>query len=124
MTMIELEQVSRHYASGARCVRALSDVTLQIAAGEYIALLGPSGSGKSTLLHVLGCLDRPTAGTYRLDGVDVAARDAPELAAIRNRKVGFVFQRFHLMPRLNAQENVALPLRLAGVGRVERADRA
>jgi ABC-type lipoprotein export system ATPase subunit len=122
--MIALDNVSRHYSTGSRRVAALSDVSLEIAAGEYVALLGPSGSGKSTLMHVIGCLDRPTAGTYRFDGVDVAGLDVNELAAIRNRRIGFVFQRFHLMPRLTARENVALPLRLAGMARSGREARA
>ncbi|MCP5521251.1 MAG: ABC transporter ATP-binding protein [Verrucomicrobiales bacterium] len=122
--MIQLDQVSRHYVNGTRRVPALSGVSLKIDGGEYVALLGPSGSGKSTLMHVIGCLDRPTAGVYQLDGVDVAGLDSGSLAAIRNRKIGFVFQRFHLMSRLSAWENVALPMRLAGMGLAGRKARA
>ena len=116
--MIQLTQVSKTYSSGsvaaASELRALIDVNLSIDSGESVALLGPSGSGKSTLLHLMGCLDTPTSGTYLLDGVDVGCLDVNRLADIRNLKIGFVFQRFHLMPRSTALENVALPLRLAG----------
>ncbi len=118
--MIELTGIARDYATGDATVHALADVDLSVRAGEMIALLGPSGSGKSTLLHLLGCLDSPTRGTYRLNGRDVSGLDRNQLAAVRNEHVGFVFQRFHLMPRSTALENVALPLRFAGVGVRER----
>ncbi|MAW60437.1 MAG: macrolide ABC transporter ATP-binding protein [Planctomycetes bacterium] len=113
--MLELQGVGRDYTLGATVVRALDAVDLQLARGESLALLGPSGSGKSTLLQVLGCLDQPSRGSYRLDGVEVSGLHRNELAALRCRKVGFVFQRFHLMPRQTALQNVMLPLRFAGV---------
>ncbi len=122
--MIELNDVGRDYTLGTTLVRALDAVNLHVEAGERLAILGPSGSGKSTLLHVLGCLDRPSRGSYHLDGVDVASLDRDELAAARCEKVGFVFQRFHLMPRQTALENVALPMRFAGMGAGERRRRA
>jgi len=122
--MIDLREVSKRYDTGGAEVHALRDVTLHIDPGEFAALLGPSGSGKSTLLHIIGCLDRPTSGTYRLEEVDVGALDINRLADIRNGKVGFVFQGFHLMPRLSALENVSLPLVFAGVGAAERRRRA
>jgi len=122
--MIELRDVSKHYRADGSEVVALRDVTLDIGRGEYVALLGPSGSGKSTLLHIIGCLDRPTSGTYRLDGLDVGGLDINRLAEIRATKVGFVFQAFHLMPRMTALENVELPMRFAGVPAAERAARA
>lgn len=113
--MIQLKQVGRDYTLGTNLVRALDAVDLEVAAGESLALLGPSGSGKSTLLQVLGCLDRPTRGEYYLDGVAVAGLSRNELAALRCDKVGFVFQRFHLMPRQTALQNVMLPMRFARV---------
>ena len=122
--MIKLRGIGRDYASGDATVHALSDVDLEIEAGEMLALLGPSGSGKSTLLHLLGCLDRPTRGTYHLSGRDVSRLDRNQLAAVRGEQIGFVFQRFHLMPRSTALENVALPLRFAGVSVRERRARA
>ena len=122
--MIQLEDVGRDYTLGSTLVRALDSVNMSVAEGERLAILGPSGSGKSTLLHVLGCLDRPTSGRYRLDGVDVAGLDRDGLAAVRCEKVGFVFQRFHLMARQTALENVALPMRFAGVATGERRRRA
>jgi putative ABC transport system ATP-binding protein len=111
--MIRLEQVSKRYDTGRRAVEALRDICVEIERGEYVALVGPSGSGKSTLLHLIGCLDRPTSGRYHLDGINVGALGINDLAEIRNRKIGFVFQRFHLLPRLSACENVTLPMRLA-----------
>ncbi|MBN1444147.1 MAG: ABC transporter ATP-binding protein [Planctomycetes bacterium] len=122
--MIHLRDVSKYYDMGPTRVGALRDVSLEVSRAEYAAILGPSGSGKSTLLHVLGCLDRPSAGDYTLDGLQVGSLDIPALAEIRNRKIGFVFQRFHLMPRLTALENVALPMRFAGVRPAERERRA
>ena len=122
--MIHLENVSKRYDMERAAVHALREVSIEIGPGEYVALLGPSGSGKSTLLHVIGCLDRPTSGRYVLEGEDVGALDVNRLADIRNRKMGFVFQAFHLLPRLSALENVALPLRLGGVGTAERTERA
>ena len=122
--MIELAQVSKRFNPGASEVRALEAVDLAVGAQEYVALLGPSGSGKSTLLHVIGCLDTPTSGSYRLHGQEVGSLDRNRRADLRREKVGFVFQRFHLMPRVTALENVALPMRFAGVPRRERETRA
>ncbi len=122
--MIRLEQVSKRYDTGRRAVEALRDICVEIERGEYVALVGPSGSGKSTLLHLIGCLDRPTSGCYHLDGVNVGALGINALAEIRNRKIGFVFQRFHLLPRLSAYENVTLPMRLARRPLRERQERA
>ena len=108
--MIRLEGVSRTYQMGSQEVRALVDVSAEIETGEHVAIMGPSGSGKSTLLNTLGCLDRPTSGSYFLDGRDVAQLSDSELTLIRRHQIGFVFQFFHLVPRLTAAENVALPL--------------
>jgi putative ABC transport system ATP-binding protein len=124
-SVIELERVERVYQLTEDLkVSALAGVSLRIARGELLAIMGPSGSGKSTLMHILGCLDAPTAGRYLLDGVDV--RDIPEddLADLRNRKIGFVFQSFNLVPRTSAVANVELPLAYAGLGRRERRRRA
>ena len=121
--MIALRGLTRHYQVGDQTVRALQDVSLMIPDGDYLALMGPSGSGKSTLLHILGCLDRPTGGTYSLDGREVGSLPENELAAVRSRKIGFVFQFFHLVPRLTAAENVELPMVLAGVRPAERRAR-
>ena len=121
--MIELEHVYRTYVMGGQSLHALHDVTETIEGGEYVAVMGPSGSGKSTLLNIIGCLDRPTAGRYRLDGEDVDALDESELSRIRRQKIGFVFQTFHLVPRLDAAENVAFPMIFAGVPRAERRER-
>jgi putative ABC transport system ATP-binding protein len=123
--VIEIEDVERVYRLGEDVeVRALAGVSLSIARGEFVAIMGSSGSGKSTLMHILGCLDAPTAGRYLLDGVDV--RDIPEddLADLRNRKIGFVFQSFNLVARTTALANVELPLAYAGLGRRERRSRA
>ncbi|MEW6323828.1 MAG: ABC transporter ATP-binding protein [Nitrospirota bacterium] len=124
MALIALEQAGKRYRSGPIEVTALQDATLSVERGESVAIIGPSGSGKTTLLDLLGCLSRPTSGRYRLDGTDVSALPEPELAAIRNRMIGFVFQTFHLLPRNTAVQNVALPLLYAGIDRIERERRA
>ncbi|MBQ6437173.1 MAG: ABC transporter ATP-binding protein [Bacteroidales bacterium] len=122
--VIEMEALSKVYRTGALSVTALEEISLSIEQGEYVAIMGPSGSGKSTMMNILGCLDVPTSGRYRLDGVAVDGLSDDELAAVRNRKIGFVFQSFNLLPRYDALENVALPLRYAGVGKSERRVRA
>jgi len=109
--MIELQQVHRHYAMSGQTVRALAGVDLRIGAGEFVAVTGPSGSGKSSLLNILGCLDHPSSGRYLVEGRDVATLDDEASSDIRNRRIGFVFQSFHLLPRLTVLENVLLPLR-------------
>jgi putative ABC transport system ATP-binding protein len=121
---IELEDLWRSYQVAGEALHALKGVSLRIPAGGYLAVMGPSGSGKSTLLNVLGCLDRPTRGSYRLGGREVQALSDDELSRVRGHEIGFVFQSFHLVPRLTAAENVALPLVLAGVAPEERAARA
>ena len=122
--MIELRQVSRHFQVGDQTVHALDRVDLAIESGEFISIMGPSGSGKSTLLNILGLLDRPTHGSYRLNGADVAKLDDSRLADQRQQNIGFVFQSFHLIPRLNARENVELPMVLAGAPMASRRERA
>ena len=121
--MIELEGISRSFQVGDQRVRALREVSLAIAAGEFVSVMGPSGSGKSTLLNLIGLLDRPDSGIYRLDGADVTGLDDVAAARVRNEKIGFVFQFFHLVPRLSAAGNVALPLVLAGVAPGKRKAR-
>jgi putative ABC transport system ATP-binding protein len=121
---IDLQRITKTYKSGSLEVPALQGVDLRIQRGEYVAIMGPSGSGKSTMMNILGCLDRPTSGTYRLDGEDVSHLDDNALAAIRLRKLGFVFQGFNLLPRTDALKNVALPLFYAGVSTRERNARA
>ena len=121
MALIELRGIERVFTLGDSVVHALADLDLSIAAGEYVAVMGASGSGKSTLLNLLGLLDRPDAGTYRLEGRDVTTLSADEQARVRRERIGFVFQSFHLVPRLTAAENVALPLMLAGIDPAERA---
>jgi putative ABC transport system ATP-binding protein len=121
--VIELRGLTRHFRVGDQTVRALQDVSLTIPDGDYLALMGPSGSGKSTLLHLLGCLDRPTSGSYVLDGHEVGTLPEGELAQIRSRKIGFVFQFFHLVPRLTAAGNVELPMILAGIRPSDRRAR-
>ncbi|MEW5838820.1 MAG: ABC transporter ATP-binding protein [Pseudomonadota bacterium] len=121
--MIELHDLSRSYVLGESVVQALDGVNLHIAAGEYVSLMGPSGSGKSTLLNTLGLLDRPTRGVYRLEGRDTQGLDEQERARLRRERIGFVFQSFHLLPRLSAFDNVALPMLLAGLPVAERQTR-
>jgi putative ABC transport system ATP-binding protein len=122
--MIEIRSLSRHFQVGEQLVKALDDVSLTFRAGDYVSIMGPSGSGKSTLLNVIGLLDRPTSGSYALDGRDTTGMGDDELAAMRSHKIGFIFQSFHLVPRMSAFENVELPMVLAGVAPAERRKRA
>ncbi|MCC7464654.1 MAG: ABC transporter ATP-binding protein [Saprospiraceae bacterium] len=122
--LISIKSLNRTYIMGHEKVEALKDVSLDIEKNEYVALMGPSGSGKSTLMNLIGCLDSPTRGEYWLNGKEVSTMDDGELAEVRNKEIGFVFQTFNLMPRLSALENVALPLVYAGVGKEERLERA
>ncbi len=122
--IIRLARVSRTYQMGHVEVPALDDVSLDVEPGEFVAIVGPSGSGKSTMMNILGCLDRPTAGTYALAGTPVADLDDDGLAQLRSRTIGFVFQSYNLLPRTTALDNVATPLLYQGVGRRERAERA
>jgi putative ABC transport system ATP-binding protein len=124
MALIELRNVTKIYRLGGEEIHALDDVSLDIEPGEFISVIGPSGSGKSTLMHILGCLDSPTSGTMRLDGIDIHAATPRELAAIRNRKIGFVFQFFNLLPKLNVLQNVELPMIYSGRSARERRERA
>jgi len=121
--LISLSAITRHFTVGDETVLALRGLDLSIAQGEYIAIMGPSGSGKSTLLNVLGLLDRPDSGHYLLDGRDVTGLDDDARALARREKIGFVFQSFHLVPRLSARENIELPMVLAGIDPTERAER-
>jgi putative ABC transport system ATP-binding protein len=124
MPLVELRNVSKIYRLGEEEIRALDDVSLDIEAGEFISIIGPSGSGKSTLMHILGCLDSPTKGTIKLDGVMIEKASARELASIRNRKIGFVFQFFNLLPKLNVLQNVELPMIYSGISGEDRRARA
>ncbi len=122
--VIDIEKITKDYVMGEEIVRALRGVTLQIRRNEYLAVMGPSGSGKSTLMNMLGCLDTPTSGRYEFNGRSVADMDDDELAAIRNREIGFVFQTFNLLPRANSLRNVELPLIYAGIDPETREERA
>ncbi|MEL6459982.1 MAG: ABC transporter ATP-binding protein [Cyanobacteria bacterium J06641_2] len=121
--IIHLEDIFKIYGSGETQVKALNNVNLTIEEGEYCSIMGPSGSGKSTAMNIIGCLDRPTSGNYYLDNVDVAQMDDTQLAHIRNKKLGFVFQQFHLLQQLTALENVMLPMLYASIPYAERKDR-
>ena len=121
--MIELGGLSRTFYVGGRPVHALQELDLSVPDGDYMSIMGPSGSGKSTLLNLLGCLDRPTSGSYRLDDREVGQLDESELTQVRRHKIGFVFQSFHLVPRLTAAGNVELPMTFAGVERAERREK-
>jgi putative ABC transport system ATP-binding protein len=122
--LIETRDLRKDYVLGDNVVHALAGVSLKIDAGEFVAVMGPSGSGKSTFMNMIGCLDRPSSGDYWLAGEDVARMNADQLAAVRNRRIGFVFQQFNLLPRTSALENVELPLMYANVGAQERHQRA
>ncbi len=124
MALVEVRHVSKIYRLGEEEIRALDDVSLDIESGEFISIIGPSGSGKSTLMHILGCLDTPTAGTVKLDGVMIQDASPRQLAALRNQKIGFVFQFFNLLPKLNVVQNVELPMIYSGVPGRERRRRA
>jgi len=123
-SVIELQDITKVYQMGQVKVHALRGVSLEVERGEMLAVMGPSGSGKSTLMNIIGCLDQPSSGRYLLEGKDVGRLNDDQLAAIRNRKIGFVFQTFNLLARTSAFENVMLPLIYAGVGRAERRERA
>lgn len=122
--MIEIQEVRKVYQMGSIAVEALRGVTFTVNKGEFVAIMGPSGSGKSTLMNIIGCLDRPTKGTYRVNGTAVANLTDNQLAGLRNKEIGFVFQQFHLLPRMNLLQNVELPLVYAGIGVSERKRRA
>jgi len=122
--VIQLRDIERTYVMGQDQVRALDSLSLDIGKGEYVATMGPSGSGKSTLMNIIGCLDTPTGGSYRFRDREIARMDDDELAAIRNREIGFVFQTFNLLPRIDAVQNVELPLLYSGISRADRRERA
>ncbi|MBK6362238.1 MAG: ABC transporter ATP-binding protein [Saprospiraceae bacterium] len=122
--MIQTKDLSKIYKMGFETIFALQSVTLDIQKNEYVALMGPSGSGKSTLMNILGCLDSPTSGTYILNNIDVSSMTDSDLAEVRNKQIGFIFQTFNLLPRLSALENVALPLIYAGISKKERLEKA
>ena len=122
--ILELDHIFKDYIQGKMTVPVLKDVTLHVEEGEYVAIMGPSGSGKSTLMNIIGCLDTPTSGSYKLNGNDLLHHKDKEMSRVRNRSIGFVFQSFNLLPRQSALDNVALPLLYAGVSRKERKERA
>ncbi len=123
-SIIKIENISKVYDTGAVQVHALRDVSLSIEEGDFVAIMGQSGSGKSTLMNVLGCLDRPTSGVYELDGINISKIESRELSSIRNKKIGFVFQSFNLIPRTSSLKNVELPMIYAKMGKKERRERA
>ncbi|HNF44588.1 MAG TPA: ABC transporter ATP-binding protein, partial [Ferruginibacter sp.] len=123
-SIIHLENIRKSYYLGKQELPVLKGISLDVYRNEYVALMGPSGSGKSTLMNILGCLDSPSGGRYMLNGKDVSRMPDNDLAEVRNKEIGFVFQQFNLLPRLTAAENVALPLVYAGIGKKERQDRA
>lgn len=122
--MIKLEDVTKSYRNGKETMDVLKKINLEIRQGDFVAIMGPSGSGKSTLMNIIGCLDRPTSGAYYFEGKDISSLDDQELAKIRNKKIGFVFQQFHLLPRLSALKNVELPMIYAGIGKKQRDELA
>lgn len=122
--VIEIKHIKKEYVMGSQVIAALKDVSLSINKGEYVALMGPSGSGKSTLMNILGCLDSPSAGSYKLNNTEVAEMSDDQLALVRNKEIGFIFQTFNLLPRLTALENVALPMVYAGMSKADRTKRA
>ena len=122
--ILEMRNICKDYPMGKTVTRVLRDVSLDVAEGEYLAIMGPSGSGKTTLMNIIGCLDEPTSGSYLLCGQDITACTNLQLAQVRNQELGFVFQSFHLLPRLTALDNVALPLLYGGVKKAERLERA
>jgi putative ABC transport system ATP-binding protein len=124
MSLIRIEKLSRLYQMGEETIHALREVSLEIPRGQYVAIMGPSGSGKSTLMNLLGCLDTPTSGTYELNGINVSEMDDNDLAEVRNREIGFVFQTFNLLPRSNALHNVELPLIYSGLSSGRRREAA
>ena len=124
MPLIRFDKISRRYQMGGETIHALREVSLQIERGEYVAIMGPSGSGKSTMMNLIGCLDTPTSGTYELNGTDVSDMDDNQLAEVRNREIGFVFQTFNLLARSSALHNVELPLIYAGMSSAERRQTA
>ncbi|OUS75239.1 macrolide ABC transporter ATP-binding protein [Paenibacillus sp. MY03] len=122
--LIDIRELSKSYLMGREKVRVLNEISLQVMPGEFVAIVGPSGSGKSTLMNVIGCLDAPSEGSYKLDGIEVKGLSDNKLANIRNRKIGFIFQSFHLLPKLSAIENVELPLVYRGMSSKERRERS
>src|SRR6476660_9880202 len=122
--IIHLEAIQKNYYMGKQAINVLKGISLDILKNDYVALMGPSGSGKSTLMNILGCLDSPTSGKYILNGQDVSKMEDDDLAAVRNKEIGFVFQQFNLLPRLSALENVALPLVYAGLSKKQRTEKA
>lgn len=122
--ILSMKDICKDYPMGRSVTRVLKNVDLEVQEGEYLAIMGPSGSGKTTLMNLIGCLDTPTSGSYILGGRDMTACTSKELAEVRNKEIGFVFQSFHLLPKLSAEENVALPLLYAGVKKAERLKRA
>src|ERR1043165_995051 len=120
MILIRLTKISRRYQMGSETIHALREVSLEIKRGEYVAIMGPSGSGKSTMMNLIGCLDTPTSGNYELNGLQVSEMDDNQLAEIRNKEIGFIFQTFNLLPRSDALRNVELPLIYAGIAAEER----